>query len=373
MIYPPQEDSLLLAKWVEKLARGKVLDMGTGSGIQAQAAAKSRRVKSVLAVDVDPEVVAHCKVAVSGRKIVCRQSDLFEGVRETFDTIIFNPPYLPQDVPERDIALEGGRQGWETLVHFISQANPHLATDGIMLILFSSLTNKAKVDEALRQHLFDFRQVAQLHIFFEDLFVYKVTKSDLLKRIETSGAAKITYFTRGKRSWIFQGTFRGRPCVVKVRRPDTEARTIAKEGKVLQAVNKLRIGPKLFTAAKDFIVFEYVRGPHLVDALEIATRGQRKKIFRQLFEQAFALDRAGLAKEEMLRPLRNAIVRGGKVVLIDFERTHPVNKPHNVTQLCTFAAQQGLIGLKELRRIAGNYKQNPSQENFKALLQEMDL
>jgi predicted Ser/Thr protein kinase len=116
-----------------------------------------------------------------------------------------------------------------------------------------------------------------------------------------------------------------------------------------------------------------VRGPHLVDALEIATRGQRKKIFRQLFEQAFALDRAGLAKEEMLRPLRNAIVRGGKVVLIDFERTHPVNKPHNVTQLCTFAAQQGLIGLKELRRIAGNYKQNPSQENFKALLQEMDL
>ena len=55
MIYEPAEDSFLLQKYVKKYAKGKVLDMGTGSGIQAEAA------KDVLAVDVNPECVEYVK------------------------------------------------------------------------------------------------------------------------------------------------------------------------------------------------------------------------------------------------------------------------------------------------------------------------
>ena len=45
MIYVPREDSFLLAKFVEKYAFGKVLDMGTGSGIQAESALKNKAVE----------------------------------------------------------------------------------------------------------------------------------------------------------------------------------------------------------------------------------------------------------------------------------------------------------------------------------------
>ena len=48
-------------KHVRLLAKGKVLDVGTGSGIQAIAAAQSSRVDSVAAVDVQKGVINYCK------------------------------------------------------------------------------------------------------------------------------------------------------------------------------------------------------------------------------------------------------------------------------------------------------------------------
>ncbi len=370
MIYPPQEDSLLLAKWVKKFSRGAVLDMGTGSGIQAQTAAAKKAVKSVLAVDVQPAVIAHCR-KIADKKIHCVQSDLFSGVTARFDTIIFNPPYLPQELPERDVALEGGKRGYETLVRFLERANLFLKTDGQMLVLFSSLTNKGKVEETIRQQLFEFKELDRVHIFFEDLFVYRITKSALLKRIENAGIKGVVYVTRGKRSWVYRGAYRGKACAVKVKRPDAAVNAPAKEGKILRVVNKLGLGPKLFVATKDFAAYGWVPGQYLEEAL---TKKTKKALFRRLFQQAFILDRAGLNKEEMLRPLRNAIVTSkGKLVLIDFERTYRTRNPHNVTQVCTFALRQGIAPLKKIQHWATHYKRNPTKGNFRALLQGMGL
>ncbi len=374
MIYPPQEDSILLAQWVAKRARGRVLDVGTGSGIQAQAAAARKAVKSVLAVDIDPAVVAHCRKNVVAKKISCVHSDLFARVTGQFDTIIFNPPYLPQELPERDIALEGGKQGYETTVRFLERANAHLATDGQILLLFSSLTNKNRVEEAIAQQLFVFKELERAHIFFEDLFVYLITKSALLKRIENAGVKQLSYLARGKRSWVFRGEYRSKECVVKVKRADSEANAPPKEGKVLKLVNKLGIGPQLFLAAKDFAVYQFIKGTYFEDALAKASKSEKKALFRKLFAQAFVLDQAGLAKEEMLRPLKNALVTpSGKLVLIDFERTHRVNKPHNVTQVCTFAVKQGIASMKAMQHTAKHYKTSPTKANFNALLKDMNL
>ena len=52
ILYGPREDSKLLEKYVSQYAKGSVLDIGTGSGIQALTAAKSGKVKSVLATDI---------------------------------------------------------------------------------------------------------------------------------------------------------------------------------------------------------------------------------------------------------------------------------------------------------------------------------
>ena len=52
MIYEPREDSILLEKQVSKLALGRVLDLGTGSGIQALTLIKSPYVREVVAADI---------------------------------------------------------------------------------------------------------------------------------------------------------------------------------------------------------------------------------------------------------------------------------------------------------------------------------
>ena len=57
-IYEPREDSFLLAKNVKKYAFGSALDMGTGAGFLAKAAAEV--CDDVLAVDINPECIKYC-------------------------------------------------------------------------------------------------------------------------------------------------------------------------------------------------------------------------------------------------------------------------------------------------------------------------
>ena len=56
-VYRPAEDSHLLSKHVNRLVHGEVLDMGTGSGIQAITAALKQEVESVVAVDINPKAL----------------------------------------------------------------------------------------------------------------------------------------------------------------------------------------------------------------------------------------------------------------------------------------------------------------------------
>ena len=61
MIYAPSDDSFLLEKEVKKYAKDKsVLDIGSGSGIQARAASNSGA-KAVLASDINSEAVRELK------------------------------------------------------------------------------------------------------------------------------------------------------------------------------------------------------------------------------------------------------------------------------------------------------------------------
>ena len=152
MIYEPEEDSFLLAKYASKFAKGKVLDLGTGSGIQAETALKFT--KNVLAVDINKEAVN----SVKKKGIKARVSDLFSNVKGKFDLIILNPPYLP------DENLEG----------FFSQVNNHLSKNGKILIVFSSLTNKNKINKIIKKNNFKFELLESKKLFFETLYCYLV-------------------------------------------------------------------------------------------------------------------------------------------------------------------------------------------------------
>ncbi len=170
MIYQPREDSYLLKKWVSMLATGKVLDMGTGSGIQSIAA--SEKSESVLAVDVNQKALDELDKKQLG-KITTKHSDLFKNILEKFDVIIFNPPYLPQDENVQDQTIYGGEKGYEILERFLKDAKKHLNPNGFVLFLFSSLTNKNKIDRTLHELNYTWSSLDQEKLDFETLYVYK--------------------------------------------------------------------------------------------------------------------------------------------------------------------------------------------------------
>ncbi len=177
-IYIPAEDSLLLAEQVRKYAFGKVLDMGTGSGILAVEAADNPKVESVIAVDKNKKAVKAFDDQIKKEKLVkidAQYSDLFSSLKsKKFDTIVFNPPYLPQEGKVKDKALVGGIKGYEVIEKFMKKVSSHLKKGGMILLLFSSLTGKRKVEDIIKKNKFKFEKLSEKRIFLEDLFVYKI-------------------------------------------------------------------------------------------------------------------------------------------------------------------------------------------------------
>ena len=169
MIYKPNEDSFLLAKYVKKYAKGKVLDIGTGSGILAETV--SENTNNVLAVDINQEAVEYCRK----KGINAVKSNLFEKIKGKFDLIIFNPPYLPYD-PDEDyetsLITKGGIKGYEIIERFLEDSRNYLNDDGIILIVFSTLTGD--VESIIRKYGYKFEMLEEKPLFFEKLKVLKL-------------------------------------------------------------------------------------------------------------------------------------------------------------------------------------------------------
>jgi release factor glutamine methyltransferase len=357
--------------------------MGPGSGYQAEAALELPGVTQVIAVDKNPAAVAHCKKTIKKRKLTCFKSDLFSAFKGKlahikFDTIIFNPPYLPADKNKSDMALIGGKKGYEIIAKFLKDAPHHVQPDGSILLLFSNLTNRHHVEDLIRQNGFDFKPLASSRMFFEELFVYLLQKPEATRKLEDKGFTDIHYFAEGDRGLVYTAMHNKKKVAIKIKRPDSEAMNrIWNEGKTLGVVNKHGIGPMLVKAYPDAVVYEFVEGEFFKDWIETAPKAKLKPALIDILKQCHELDKLGLMKEEMHRPLKNALVtKKGKVVLIDFERTHQTDKPHNVTQFCQFLlVRKDLLkkkGIKldqeELVSAAQAYKETPNDLAFKTIV-----
>ncbi len=380
-VYEPREDSFLLAEQVRLHAFGKVLDMGTGSGIQAETAKGSNKVKEVLAVDINKAAVKEAKK----KGIKAKQSDLFSDVKGKFDTIIFNPPYLPQELKERDLALEGGKKGYETIMDFLGQASNFLKAEGIILLLFSSLTKKEKVEELIDHYGFEPGELSRQRIFFEELFVYKIKKSEQLKILESNNIKDIQKLAKGHRGMIYTGrpVSNSRKIAAKFQRKDIDAReTVNNESRFLRILNKNKIGPKIISTGEGYFIYRYVPGVFLPEFMEQNTKKDVICVLKEVFDQCYTLDSMRINKEEMHHPYKHIIVsRSGKktaqvtkVTLIDFERARYTEDPHNVTQFCQYLISGNLsrilvkksivIDKAKMISLAKKYKAEPSKKNF---------
>ncbi len=366
-VYEPREDSELLKKYVKKYASGRVLDMGTGSGLLAEAAAKKKNVSGVVAVDINPEVKKYVK------NIRVLISDLFDKVKGKYDTIIFNPPYLPQDVGIVDKALYGGKLGFETLVRFLGDVSDYLKDDGRVLVVFSNLTRKNEIDSAIEKNLLEFSLLEKMQLpMFEELYVYLITKSKVLKHLKRKKVSGLKYLAHGKRGMVFTGRYKSKKIAVKVKKKSSEALgRIKNESFWLKRLNKIGIGPKLLFHNENFLVYEFINGVFIMSFLDGASAVKRKKILKKVFMECFMMDELRINKEEMHHPLKHVIVDYPKAVLIDFERVHYSSNPHNVTQFVQFVSNILKLNKKKMRVLAQRYKQEMTLKNLKVIMKEI--
>ena len=182
-LYLPREDSFLLQSCIPKNLKGKtVLDIGTGSGIQAITAAKAGA--SVTAADVNPHAldVARGNALNNEVNIQFIKSDLFSSVKGKYDLIINNPPYLPEDEFDAIVGpsrmYSGGKSGRKFIEKFISQVSKYLKPKGKILMVISSLTGEAEVLGLFQDYGFRPKVVARQKIPWESLLVIEASRSD---------------------------------------------------------------------------------------------------------------------------------------------------------------------------------------------------
>lgn len=124
------------------LAGKRVLDMGTGSGIQALCAARSGAL--VHAVDLNALAVECARRNVErntlSERVTVLESDLFSALPADlrFDLIVWNPPFYPR--PPRDAARHAwdAGPGYEVISRFAGESVSRLSPGGSILLILSS-------------------------------------------------------------------------------------------------------------------------------------------------------------------------------------------------------------------------------------------
>lgn len=131
--------STTLAQLVMRSPVNRVLDLGTGCGVQALHLAKHSR--QVVATDINPRAIelAQKSAELSGSLVEFRLGSLFEPVAgEVFDLIVSNPPYVmspPAANGDTLVYRETGFEGDALLRNLIADARKYLAPGGSMQLL----------------------------------------------------------------------------------------------------------------------------------------------------------------------------------------------------------------------------------------------
>ena len=165
----PQPDTEVLVEEAIKLIRKenreiKILDLCTGSGAIAVCLAKEENVK-VTASDISRKAleVAKRNATLNSVQLEFIESNLFENIKDKFDIIVSNPPYIETDIidtlsnevkAEPKIALDGGKDGLDFYRKIVKEARKYLKENG-HLIVEIGYNQKESVIELFKENHFE--------------------------------------------------------------------------------------------------------------------------------------------------------------------------------------------------------------------------
>jgi len=170
-----------------------VLDMGTGTGIIAIFLLSIKKYypnfeANVFASDILKEAINCAKLNEELNnfqdKIIFLESDLFksfpQSLKQKFNIIIFNPPYLPSIEGEKmlfDLNWDGGLKGTEILGKFLDQVIEFIElsnSKSYIYFISSSLADIKEIDEICYDKGFINKILKKKHLSFEDIILNRL-------------------------------------------------------------------------------------------------------------------------------------------------------------------------------------------------------
>ncbi len=147
VLIPRVETEILVEKTIEiarEIHPGKILDVGTGSGIIAVTLKEEFPEAKIFATDISEKAlrVARRNAQLHDVEVTFIQCDMLSCFGEdTFDIIVSNPPYVGKSDSfeeyrkfEPPIALYGGEKGYELSLKLIEQAQNRLKKRGYVIM-----------------------------------------------------------------------------------------------------------------------------------------------------------------------------------------------------------------------------------------------
>lgn len=201
-------------------------------------------------------------------------------------------------------------------------------------------------------------------------------------RVET-----VPVLGKGNTSMVLKAITRDGECAAKIRRSDADRTSFDEEARLLEAANKVGVGPRLISWRKNVLLMELIEGPYLsewIKKLGPGDSGILRGVFRRLADQTRRLDSAGLDHGELVRLRRHTLMRGLEPVIIDFESASTRRRVANVTtvvQSLFLNTQASLVverimGLPErdgLLAALREYRRDMSDINYAAVLRASGL
>jgi HemK-related putative methylase len=172
------EASTFLARTLNSITLApdtSVLDLGTGSGLNAIMAAQ--RSRCVTATDINPEAVRCARIYALLNHVEERgeifEGDLFAPLGDRrFDVIVFNPPFFRGEPHDR---LDQAWRSTDVIERFAIELRAHLSPTGLALVIYSSSADEAALRRAFEANDLHYSVFAQRDMLNEVLTIYRVT------------------------------------------------------------------------------------------------------------------------------------------------------------------------------------------------------